>query len=155
MKYVSMILAAGLCIAVLGQNRTEAGSGAPRSVPVIVQDVMPPSKMVARSLYHTAPSASLQIPIPLDPGQVFILTAWTVDGRPGPGDTVLHEGPTPSSEATRDTIYVSTERRGLQHVFPTGIRFPRDAAGMAAVYVYRAASVGGTFTIHGYITDDF
>ena len=55
MKHVPILAAIGLGIILLIQHGTDAGGNPPpRAVPVIVQDVMPPSKMVAVSFTNNA-----------------------------------------------------------------------------------------------------
>ena len=154
MKYVPILAAIVLGIVLLIQHGTDAGPPtAPRAVPIIVQEVMPPSKMVAVVHQQTAgPNQTEQVAIPLDPGQVFILTAWS-SLRASPG-WIMREGPANTVENRRDEmIAVITGNHAPQHVFPTGIRFPRNAAGMADLHI--EGGVGLIVYLHGYITDDF
>ena len=145
MKQLTILIAIGLGIILLIQNLTNAGpSPSPRSVPIIVQEVMQPSRMVAAQHTNQDSISLEQVPIILSEGQVFILTSWTVNPD---ATTKLFEGPEELSDKRRDV-----NQKG-QHVFPTGIRFARDATGKADIYVKGVQDFA--FFIQGYITDDF
>ena len=151
MKYVATIAVAGLGIILLIQNLTAAGpSPSPRSVPVIVQDVMQPSRMVTVSAAAT-PNVPMQPTISLDVGQVFILTAATLDSvnnsvRILRGSTVVDR---------LRSFRANGGATDSHHTFPTGVRFPRDTNGLADIWVATDPSSGADMLLHGYITDDF
>ena len=154
MKHVPILAAIGLGIILLMQNGSDAGpSVTPRTVPIIVQGVMQPSKMVA--LVHVSTGEIDQVVIPLNPGQVFILTSWSA---PTAGQWTIYEGPENLAVNRRDRRpQINTGDSVSQHTFPTGIRFPRDAAGMADLYLHALPSPpgGAAAFVQGYITDDF
>ena len=153
MKHLPILAAIGLGIILLVQNRTTAGGNPPpRTVPVIVQDVIPPSKMVAVSFVSGANPVQLQVP--LQRGQVLVVTSWSVNGQ-ADGQARLAVGPSGTLGATKDSLFIVSNIREVQHVIPTGIRFPRDAGGLADVYVSADDAIGVTVSVQGYITDDF
>ena len=164
MKQLSTLAAILLGIVLLIQT---AGSADPRgtqtvlrTVPVNIMAVMQPSRMVAVNYSIQENFEREQVPISLDPGQVFILTAWSLNSTDYVGPWTLSEGPTGASQKKRDMLRIRTSEANPQtseipqHVFCTGIRFPRDAGGMADIYVIGGPAGTGVF-VQGYITDDF
>jgi len=157
MKQLPIVAVIMLTIVLLVQNGGSAGPrGTPpvlRTVPVNVMEVMQPSKMVAVS--RGIGGAVQQVPVPLEVGQVFVLTSWSLNSVNSSGRVPLLEGPVDTLAATRDFLWVTSSNEiSHHHVIPTGIRFPRDAGGLADVYIGGIAP-NVYVSLQGYITDDF
>lgn len=154
MKYVPLIAATGLAIVLCIQNGIIAGGNPPpRSVPIIVQDVMTPSKMVAVSFAEVS-TTPVQAPIDLLVDQVFILTSATVTSSNHPRVLMIIK----NGSITVDKLEVMGAPSGStdsHHCYPTGIRFPRAANGQADLFLQNYFSDVTDVALHGYITDDF
>ena len=152
MKYLTCALAVGLCVALVGQGRGQPRSDSPRSVPVIVQDVMQPSRMVAVADYYPT-SGWYQIPIDLAPNQVFVLTSAAVTNY-----SILYDNFTAfrTGSTIVDKFMVTQRAPGgsdSHHCYPSGIRFPGDGNGQADLWVECGQNCH--VAVQGYITDDF
>lgn len=147
MKHTPIVIIVALAAIVAAQSWTTAGprDTPPRTVPVNVMDVMQPSRMVAVTHVQQNTDILEQVQIPLEPGQVFVLTSWTAFYFMAE----LFEGPTDSPGNLRTKC-----PKEHNTVFPTGIRFPRDAAGLADIYM-KTSGGGEEIPLQGYITDDY
>jgi len=150
MKFVATIAVAGLGIILLIQNLTTAGpSPSPRSVPIIVQDVMQPSRMVAMSIPAQA-GGTIPVTLALSEGQVFILTSATFSSWSGSIEVLVANNVVDRTQIGDDIGFTN------QRIYPTGIRVPRGQDGTVDLrFDITTGGLNGRISIHGYTTDDF
>jgi hypothetical protein len=161
LKYVALLAVVGAAIWGVAGHETSAQDCAGRTVPVTVCNPaqlcpeMAPSRMVAATALAAGAGSPVRIPVTLPENKVLVVTSWSAAAETDAGAVVtLIEGPTYSLTIVRDLGRVYQRTSYLHHILPTGIRFPRDANGNAAVYATTDASQAVCVSVQGYIADD-